>query len=194
MMISLVLMCVASWIAIRFVTASKTSVFRGLLALLFLAFAFNASYDVRSARAAWNSCPAVTSGGDLTLDLTADTCSTSNSFPGTNDYINFNAGAGSSVTIDLIGIDDPSGSFSGVSIVHDGGTINISNGTAFGQANDYTTTVNCSSGCTVAGNYDAAPISGPFSVTYTQNAGSGAVGPPPVHLRICLFRPSGFHH
>ncbi|MEP1186630.1 MAG: choice-of-anchor D domain-containing protein [Roseibium sp.] len=142
-------------------------------------FAFGA-VDVQSAKAAWDDCSGltVTTGGDLTLDVTADTCSLTNTFPGTNNYINFNAGSGSSVTIDLIGIDDPAGEFSSVSIVHDGGTDNIADGTSFGQANDFSNTYNCSSGCTVSGNYSAAPISGAFSVTYTQNAGSGALAAP----------------
>ncbi|WP_199823754.1 choice-of-anchor D domain-containing protein [Labrenzia sp. OB1] len=133
---------------------------------------------MQSARAAWDDCTGltVTTGGDLTLDVTADTCSLTNTFPGTNNYINFNAGSGSSVTIDLIGIDDPAGDFSSISIVHDGGTDNITDGSSFGQANDFSNTYNCSAGCIVSGNYSAAPISGAFSVTYTQNAGSGSLG------------------
>ncbi|MCK7613612.1 choice-of-anchor D domain-containing protein [Roseibium sediminicola] len=134
-------------------------------------------FDLQSARAAWDDCSSlsVTTGGDLTLDITNDTCSTTAVVDGTFDYINFAPGSGSSVTIDLIGIDDPSGEFSSISIAHDGGTTNVSDGTSFGQANDFSGVFNCSSGCTVSGNYDAAPISGPFSVTYTQNAGSGSV-------------------
>ncbi|POF29612.1 choice-of-anchor D domain-containing protein [Roseibium marinum] len=149
---------------------------RSILVALLAVFVLGA-VDVQNARAAWDDCSGltVTTGGDLTLDLTADTCTLTNTFPGTNDYINFNAGSGSSVTIDLIGVDDPSGSFSGVSIAHDGGTTVVTNGTAFGQANDFTGVFACSTGCTVSGSYDAAPISGPFSVSYIQNAGSGSV-------------------
>ena len=164
MLLTVVLMCLAVWIAFRISAASRRDVLGSLLSLLVVGFAFSAMYDVRSARAAWDDCSGltVTTGNDLALDLTDDTCSLGNAFSGTTDYINFNAGSGSSVTIDLIGIDDPSGSFSGVSITHDGGTTNVTNGIAFGQANDFTGAFNCSSGCTVSGNYDAAPISGGF--------------------------------
>ncbi|WP_417413415.1 IPT/TIG domain-containing protein, partial [Hoeflea sp.] len=180
MMIPLSLMLIFIFVSIRKYFDLKINIPRGFLVLLAVAFVFNAGYGTRAANAAWDDCSGltVTTGNDLTLDLTADTCSLTNPFPGTNDYINFNAGAGASVTIDLIGIDDPSGSFSGVSIVHDGGTTNVPNGTGFGQANDFTGVFSCSTGCTVSGNYDAAPISGSFSVSYTQNAGSGSAAPP----------------
>lgn len=124
------------------------------LAAVFLLFAGLTG----TANAAWDDCSGltVTTGSDLTLDVTADTCSLTNPFPGTNNYINFAAGAGSSVTIDLIGIDDPAGDFSSISITHDGGTTNVPDGSAFGQANDFSGVFSCSSGCTVSGNYSAA--------------------------------------
>ncbi|MEP0518613.1 MAG: autotransporter domain-containing protein [Hyphomicrobiales bacterium] len=155
----------------------KLHQFVTLCAVFLMAMAINVGLDVRTAHAAWDDCSGltVTTGGDLTLDVTADSCSLVNTFPGTNNYINFNAGSGSSVTIDLIGIDDAAGDFSSVSITHDGGTDNIANGVSFGQANDFSNTYNCSAGCTVSGNYSAAPISGAFSITYTQNAGSGSL-------------------
>ncbi|MCY0093706.1 choice-of-anchor D domain-containing protein [Hoeflea ulvae] len=156
---------------------------RGLytfLTIFSIFIALSVGLGVRAADAAWNSCSGltVTTGGDLTLDVTADTCSLSNTFPGSQNYINFNAGSGSSVTIDLIGIDDNTGEFTSVSIAHDGGTQFISDGSSFGQANDFSSTYNCSSGCVVSGNYSGASIGGPFSVTYTQNGGSGSIGAP----------------
>ena len=148
MMMPLLVMFIFVSFAIRSRLSSRVYTASGMLLLLAVAVVFNASYGVRSANAAWDDCSAltVTTGNDLTLDLTADTCSLSNTFPGTNDYINFNAGSGASVTLDLIGIDDPSGSFSGVSIAHDGGTTNVPNGTSFGQANDFTGVFSCSAG------------------------------------------------
>ncbi|PWW01453.1 hypothetical protein DFR52_102115 [Hoeflea marina] len=152
-----------------------------LVTLLLFAFAFAAGLDVRPASAAFDDCTETIATTEvLILDVTLNNCAkTEFATPGSNVII-ITANAGANANFDIWGFNDPNGSFSGLSITHDGGTTNIPDGTSFGTANDYSAAFNCSGGCTISGNYSGPAINGPFSVTYSQSGGSGALGPPPA--------------
>ena len=137
-----------------------------LLCIVFAGFSGEAQADWRCSNVITSS-EAGGSSGTVVIDLGADRCSTTNTTP-TGDYISFVPGEDGEVKITFRG--GSTASFSNLTITRNGVSTGIDMTSQSSQES-----YECSSGCTISGNYNGNPINGRFSITYTQNDGSGPV-------------------
>ncbi len=173
-------------------TAISAAIFLTVLSVAFFGFS-------NPAKAQWNNCSGITSslGQSIILNLVTESCSVISSSAAlpSSDFILFDNKGGASVEIFNEGTQPPGGSFTALTVMHDGGTFVASTPTQLNLFDSQADigAITCASGCTVSGSYSSAPISGAFSVTYTQTGGSGSVGdtaPPMVSVVTAVTTPT----